>query len=306
MAGRRVIDDSAVLVDGPWVHRDVSANGVRFHVAELGTGPLVLLLHGFPQFWWTWRAQIVALAAAGYRVVAPDLRGYGASDKPPRGYDQAGLSADVVGLIRALGESDAAIVGHDWGGVLAVSTAVLRPAVVRRIAMLGIAHPLAMRSAIVRRPQGQFGASSYLLGFQLPWQPERRLVRNDARWVAELLALWGGPGYPDPEAERRYRDAMQILYVPHRSLEYYRWFVRSQLRPDGHRFSRALREPVPVPTLHIHGALDRCVLASTARASGRYVAAAYEWLLIDGVGHFPHEEAADRVNGELVRWLKDG
>ena len=97
-------DASSVLIDGPWQHRFVSANGARFHVAEQGEGPLVLLLHGFPQFWWAWRHQMPALADAGYRVAAMDLRGYGASDKPPRGYDTFTLAADVASVIRSLGE----------------------------------------------------------------------------------------------------------------------------------------------------------------------------------------------------------
>jgi pimeloyl-ACP methyl ester carboxylesterase len=303
---RRIVEESSVLVDGPWTHRDISANGIRFHAAELGAGPLVLLLHGFPQFWWTWRHQIVALAEAGFRVVAPDLRGYGASDKPPRGYDQPTLAADIVGLVRALGEPDAMLVGHDWGGVLAVTTALLHPSMVRRVALLGIAHPLAIRAEMLRRPRGQLAASRYFLDFQVPWRPERWLVRDDATNVAGLLRRWGGPGYPTGEAERRYRDAMQILYVPHRALEYYRWIVRAQLRADGRRFNLLLTRPVDVPTLHIHGALDNCVLAASARASGRYVAASYEWLLLDRAGHFPHEELPERVNGELVRWLKEG
>ena len=105
-----------MVIDGPWTHRDISANGIRLHVAEAGTGPLVVLLHGFPEFWWAWRDQLPAIAEAGFRVVAPDLRGYGASDKPPRGYDSLTLAADVAGLIRALGERDAIVVGHGWGG----------------------------------------------------------------------------------------------------------------------------------------------------------------------------------------------
>ena len=101
-------DATSVLLPGPWTHRDLSANGVRLHVAEAGEGPLVLLLHGFPEFWWAWRAQLPALAAAGFRAVAPDLRGYGGSDKPPRGYDLPTAAADVAALVRALGEQDGA------------------------------------------------------------------------------------------------------------------------------------------------------------------------------------------------------
>ncbi|MCU1690426.1 MAG: alpha/beta hydrolase, partial [Jatrophihabitantaceae bacterium] len=103
-------DDSVVLIDGPWTHRTVRANGLALHVVEAGSGPLILLLHGFPEFWWTWRHQLTALAAAGYRAVAVDLRGYGASDKPPRGYDTATLTADITQLVTALGEREAILV----------------------------------------------------------------------------------------------------------------------------------------------------------------------------------------------------
>ena len=88
--------ESSIYLDGPWSHRSVSANGTRFHIAEHGEGPLVLLLHGFPEFWWTWRRQLSSLSAAGYRVVAPDLRGYGGSDKPPRGYDLVTAASDAA------------------------------------------------------------------------------------------------------------------------------------------------------------------------------------------------------------------
>ena len=105
------VDESCVLVEGPWTHRFVGANGSRFHVVEAGTGPLVLFLHGFPEFWWAWHDMLTRVADAGFRAVAVDLRGYGASDKPPRGYDGYTMAADVTGLIRALGERSAMIVG---------------------------------------------------------------------------------------------------------------------------------------------------------------------------------------------------
>ena len=146
-----------------------------------GTGPLVLLVHGFPEFWWSWRHQLTALADAGYRAVACDLRGYGASDKPPRGYDIFTLAADLAGLIRALGERQAIFVGQDCGGFLGWATAVLHPDVVRRLVVVGAPHPLRMRQAIFGELSSQLKASSYLLGFQLPWRPERELVETTRR-----------------------------------------------------------------------------------------------------------------------------
>lgn len=296
-------DESAVLIDGPWTHRTVSAAGTRFHIAEAGEGPLVLLLHGFPQFWWSWHGQLTALADAGYRAVAVDLRGYGASDKPPRGYDLITLASDAAGLIRALGEAEAVVVGHSTGGMLGWTMAVYFPRTVRRLAAVSMPHPRRLRSAVLARGQGW--ASRHLLGFQLPAVPERRLVADDAEQVAAMLRAWSRPGWPDPETERNCRDAFRIPGVAHSSLEYHRWLFRSQARPDGRRYMRRMRRPVSVPTLHVHGALDPVVLPGTARGSGRYVEAPYRWRMIEGAGHFPHQERPELFDSALIGWLTD-
>lgn len=297
------VEPSSVLVPGPWTHQDVSTNGTRLHVAVAGTGPLVLLVHGFPEFWWSWRHQLTALADAGYRAVACDLRGYGASDKPPRGYDIYTLASDLAGLIRALGESEAVFVGQDCGGFLGWATAVLHPEVVRRLVVVGAPHPLRMRQAIFGELSSQLRASSYLLGYQLPWRPERQLVRDDAALVADLMRRWSGPGFPDPETETRVRRAMQIPGVAHLSMEYYRWVFRSMFRPDGWRMNHDMHELVGVPTLQLQGLLDTCVLPATAKGSGEYVGAPYTWRALPGVGHFPHQETPEVFNAELLSWL---
>src|SRR3954447_475519 len=216
----RLVEDSVVLVDGPWTHRDVSANGIRMHVAEAGTGPLIVLLHSFPQFWWAWRHQLTGLADAGMRVVAPDLRGYGASDKPPRGYDSMTAADDVAGLIRALGEQSAVVVGHGWGGQIGWTLAARHPGAVRRLAILSAPHPLRWPTALLRNPH-QRRASNYVARFQLPWHPERWLVADDAANVTHILRAWGGPQFPYEETERRWREAMLIVGTPHCALEYY-------------------------------------------------------------------------------------
>jgi pimeloyl-ACP methyl ester carboxylesterase len=300
-----VAADSAVQIHGPWTHRTVSANGTRFHVAEAGDGPLVLLLHGFPEFWWAWRHQLVSLPAAGFRAVAVDLRGYGGSDKPPRGYDLVTAAADAAGLVRALGEANAVIVGHDWGGLIAWTLAAYYPKVVRRLAVVSMAHPLRMRSAVFTDPRGQGRRSGYALGFQLPLRPERQLARDGAAKVGRLLDTWSAPGWPDPEVTRVYQRAMRIPQVVHSALEYQRWFVRSTVRTDGLRYARRMRVPIQAPTLHLHGAVDSCVLPQTARGAGRYVDGAYRWRVIDGAGHFPHEERPDVFDTELTGWLAD-
>jgi pimeloyl-ACP methyl ester carboxylesterase len=298
-------DTTGVMVDGPWTHREISANGMRFHAAEMGEGPLVLLLHCFPQFWWSMRHQLEAVGQAGYRAVAPDLRGYGGTDKPPRGYDAFTLASDVAGMVRALGARDAIVVGHDWGGYAAWCTAVLHPAAVRGVVALAAPHPLRFRSALLTEPRGQLQASAHLVGYQRPWVPERQLVRADAAAVGQMLHAWSSPGWPDQDSERRYRDQMLVPHVAHSALEYYRWTLRSQLRRDGQRFNRQLREPVGVPTLQLHGALDTCVLPRTAAGSGRYVGGPYTWKLVDDAGHFLQEESPKAVSAEILHWLDE-
>ncbi|MGI5485212.1 alpha/beta fold hydrolase [Microtetraspora malaysiensis] len=298
-------DESFVQIEGPWTHRTVHAGGTRFHVVEAGDGPLVLLLHGFPQFWWTWRHQLVSLPAAGYRVVAVDLRGYGASDKPPRGYDLPNLAMDGAGLVRALGETSAIVVGHDWGGLLAWTMAAFDPKVVRRLVPVSAPHPLRLRASLLTDPLGQLRASGHTFGFQLPALPERRLTADGGALVGRLLDEWSGPGWPSEEDALTYREAFGIPGVAHCALEYHRWFFRSQFRPDGLRYARQMRAEIEAPTLQLHGALDSCVLPRTAQGSSRFVAAPYRWRMLEGAGHFPHEERPEQFDAELVAWLSD-
>ncbi len=292
-------EESVVLVDGPWEHRDVSAGGLRFHVAECGPadGPLVLLLHGFPEFWWAFRHQLVALGGAGYHAVAADLRGYGGTDKPPRGYDAYTLSADVAGLVRALGAHDALLVGHGVGGLLGWTTATLHPRTVRSLAVLSAPHPLALAAGLRSRRQAR--ASAHVAAFQVPRWPEARLRAGG--YVGELLDAWGGPGFPDAETDRRCREALAVPGAAHSALEYYRWAVRAQTRPEGRRFREVLSRGVQAPVLHLHGALDGCVLPETAAAGARdWAHGGYELRVLAGVGHFPHEEVPATVSRALL------
>ena len=307
------VDASEVLVEGPWRHRFVAANGARFHVTEAGSGPLVLLLHGFPQFWWAWRHQLPAVAAAGFHAVAMDLRGYGASDKPPRGYDTATLAADVAGVVRALGESRAVVVGHDWGGWLAWSMPSLTPRVTRAVAAVSMAHPLEMRRSAFRRG-GRGAGFADVLGFQVPVRPERRLTVGDG--VERVLREWSAPApptgasparepFPGPEELRRYRRAMRVPFVAHSSMEYYRWAVRSVPRQDGRRFAAAVRDPLGVPLLQLQGDRDPYVVPDAALASHRWAGPHLRYELVGGAGHFLPEEAPGAVTAALLGWLAE-
>jgi pimeloyl-ACP methyl ester carboxylesterase len=297
-------DRSDLLVDGPWEHREIAANGLRFHAATAGDGPLMVLLHGFPENWWAWRHQLVSFADAGYRVVALDLRGYGASDHTPRGYDMPSLVSDVATVIRSLGSADAFVVGHAVGGAIAWSLAATQPKLVRRLVAVSAPHPRRLRKAVMTDP-AQLSASAFSLSFQSPWAPERILVRNDARRVDELLHRWAAPGWPDEPTSAFYRRAMQVGNTAYCAMEYFRWAVRSAPRPDGIRYASTMRAPIGVPVLQLHGSADTCVLPSSAQGSGEFVVAPYRWRLLDGVGHFPHEEAPERFDAEVLAWLSD-
>jgi pimeloyl-ACP methyl ester carboxylesterase len=308
-------DPSTVRLAGPWTHRDVSANGIRLHIAELGSGPMVVLLHGFGEFWWTWHHQMTALAGAGYRAVAVDLRGCGDSDKPPRGYDAWTLGGDVAGLIRSLGARKAHLVGHAWGGMLALTAASLHPRVVESVSVLGGAHPLALRSAIShtalrRKRANQARAMGHLFRFQVPMAPERRLVKDDAAALEALLRQWSGPEWTKTadftETARNFRQAMLVQGVAHSSLEYYRWAFRAQFRGEGRRFSDAVGTRVAAPVLQLHGDADTCILPETAVASAPWLGPHSRLETWPGIGHFPHLEDPERTNTALTEFFKRG
>ncbi|TCP56866.1 pimeloyl-ACP methyl ester carboxylesterase [Tamaricihabitans halophyticus] len=306
-------DPSTVRIDGPWTHHDVYANGIRLHVASLGSGPLVVLLHGFGEFWWVWHRQLDALASAGFRAVAVDLRGYGDSDKPPRGYDGWTLAGDVAGLVKAMGARRAHFVGHAWGGMLACTVAALHPRVVSSVGLLGATHPLALRGQIARtafrrRGNNQLRAAGHLFRFQVPMRPERWLTHDDAANTEKLVRGWAAPRWRDSADYQAsipwLRRAMQVQGVAHSALEYYRWAFRSQLRGDGRRFAAAVAAPSPVPMLQIHGELDTCVLPNTARLAQRWGGTDYKYQELSEVGHFPHLEAPAETNALLLNALR--
>lgn len=294
-----------MLVPGPWTHRAVTANGIRLHVAECGRGPLVIMVHGFPQFWWVWRHQLVGLAAAGYRVVAMDLRGYGASDKPPRGYDLWTLAGDVAGLIPASGEAQAHIVGHGWGGLVGWTVAALHPRRVRSLATIAAPHPRAIRRAVVRDAAGQGRAVADAWAMQLPRLPERRLRTPGS--VERLLAARAGPTWAASAdfaaAAARYAAAMRVPAVAHCATEYVRWAARSQLRAEGRRFAGAVARPAEAPVLALCGADDPYVLPATVAASARWAGARFTAEVLTATGHFPHEERPDAVTARLAAFL---
>lgn len=293
-----------VREDGPWTHRDISANGIRFHIAEAGRGPLVVLLHGFAQYWWSWRSQLDGLSREGFRVVAPDLRGYGDTDKPPRGYDAFTLAADVAGLIRALGERDAVLVGHGYGGVLALDAATISPEQVRGVVAIAAPHPA--RMARVRLPRGADRYGRLLAWAASPVWPERRLVASGGAMVERLVRSQSGPAWKGSRDFRRtmlrLRRAIQIQSAAHCACEHLRWVARSPWRADGHRHREALAGGTPGPVLHLLGEADRFTPMRALADAARYCTGPYQLRTVPGVGHYPAEEAPAAVNALVAEF----
>ncbi len=295
MRARRL---SAEQLPGPWEHREAVVNGVRLHYVEAGRGPLVVLLHGFPEFWYCWRFQIPALARARYRVLAPDLRGYNLSDKPPgvSSYALPRLADDVVGLVRHAGEERAAIAGHDWGGAVAWFLALTRPEYVRRLVILNAPHPALFERE--SRTLSQVLRSWYILFFQLPWLPELVCRWHRFAMLRRAIAL-------DPVRRERVTRQDVDLYVRAfarpgaltGAINYYRAAFRTLLRK---------RLPWPVidtPTLVLWGERDRYL--------GRRLLDGLEaWVPNVRVERFPaashwvHVDEAERVNEVMAEFLR--
>nr|WP_255479456.1 alpha/beta hydrolase [Quadrisphaera sp. RL12-1S] len=292
-----------MLDPGPWRHRYVTANGCRFHVAESGpddgSAPLVLLLHGFPQSWRAWKHHLVALAGAGYRAAALDLRGSGASDKPPRGYDTATLAADTSGVVRALGAQRAVLVGSGWGAWAAWASPALQPATTAAVASFGEPHPL----LVLREPWRVLTSSAarHLARVQVPTFPEWAV--RDGSMVEQVLRAWGAPGWADETVVAEHAAALRVPFAAHAALECYRWVARSRVRADGHAFARAVSRPAGVPVLTAQGTLDGAVVPGAVRRSAPWAGAGFRWAEVPGAGHFLGEEAPETTADLLLDWL---
>jgi epoxide hydrolase 4 len=274
-------------------HRRIDVGRLGLHVAELGSGPAVLLLHGFPAYWADWRGQMTALAAAGFRALAPDLPGYGRSDQLPNvlDYRLQAVAADIAGLIAALGFSKLHVVGHDWGGPLAYYLAARYPQLVDRLVVINAPHPAQLRSAL--RHVDQLHRSWYALFFQLPWLPEwlvqRRLAMSFA--MRGLSVRKGAFSEADVDS---YLAAMRLPGVARAALAYYRAEFRSPVRPPWLVTQR---------TLLLWGERD---LALSARALLPELARHVPDLRVvrfANAGHWLHHDLPEVLNRHLIEFL---
>jgi epoxide hydrolase 4 len=274
--------------------------GVRLHYATAGKGAkLVVLLHGFPEFWYSWRYQIAALSDE-YTVVAPDMRGFNLSEKPRNvsDYETAKLVDDIAGLIQYFGREKAAVIGHDWGATVAWSLAMKHPEYVWKLGALQVPPmPVWRKNQTLK----QFVASWYMFFFQLPVLPELLLKLNDYALLANgLKNSTAEDDFFTDEHITEYKKAWSEPFALTAMLNYYRANVIKRF------FSKAETPPkITVPTVFIYGEQDKAVLPETVRGVGEFIDAPFEEFRIPTSAHWVQQEAADAVTEILREFLAE-
>ena len=280
-------------------HVELTVHGLRLHAVCAGpaSGELVVLLHGFPDFWYGWRKQIPVLAAAGYRVIAPDQRGYNSSDKPAgrRAYGIEAIGEDVLGILALLGHARAHVVGHDWGAIIAWWLAIRHPTRLSSVVPMNVPHPLVMDRHLKRDPL-QVARSWYIFFFQLPSAPEWLLSRDGARPFARFVAESANPGSFPEEVLEIYREAWLQPGAMTAMLNWYRGVVLA--RPPVPRDVR-----VRVPALVIWGAND-LVLERSMAAESVELCDQGRLELISDASHWVKDDCPNRVNALLLEFLE--
>jgi pimeloyl-ACP methyl ester carboxylesterase len=283
----------AVPLEELWFER----GSVRLHAMAAGSksDPVAILLHGFPEFWYSWHKQIEPLARAGYRVVVPDQRGYNLSDKPPsiQAYAMPELVSDVEGIIDQLGQEQVYLAGHDWGAAVAWATAQYHPQRLIKLAILNVPHPAVMLRALQRKPR-QMLRSWYIAFFQLPRLPEQFFSRNNFRVGVASLVGSSLPGTFSAEDLERYREAWSRPGTVTAMINWYRSFRRH--RP------KLANAHIRVPTRILWGKLDRFLLPEMAEESVSYCDAAELTYFPDNT-HWLQHECPDAVTAALLSWF---
>jgi pimeloyl-ACP methyl ester carboxylesterase len=280
-------------------HKQTTLNGLSFHYVEAGdpNGELVLLLHGFPEFWYGWRHQIPVLAEAGYRVIALDQRGYNLSAKPKgaRAYSTSQLAQDVVALADFLGIVKMRLVGHDWGAAVAWSVATNYPERLHKLVILNVPYPRVLIRHL-RKDIRQLFKSWYIFFFQIPWLPEFLLGLGNSNGLARLLRVSGHEATFTDEDIAQYRQAWGQPGALTGMLNWYRAVFRD-------RGPRTPKAKIKTPTLIIWGEQDVALQVAMARESLEYCENGRLELIPDAT-HWVQHDAAEKVNKLLLDFLK--
>lgn len=284
------------VLQGPWTHDFIKTNGIELHYVTQGEGPLMLMLHGFPEFWYSWRHQIPEFAQ-DYKVVALDLRGYNESDKPVdlNAYVMEELIRDVEGFIKGLGYESCVLVAHDWGGAIAWSFAYAYPAMVDKLIVMNIPHPAKFEAGI-RTPE-QLLKSWYMFFFQLPTLPELFLQANDYRAIAAVFieSAMDKTAFSEADLEA-YKNAAAKRGALTAMLNYYRNVFRGLLR------SQQRWDTLEVPTLTIWGENDAALGKELTYGTQTYVK---DWQIkyIPNCSHWVQQEQPQLVNQYMREFL---
>ncbi len=296
--------ENPATVDSSIRHAYAQVGDVRLHYAETGNigDRLVLLLHGFPECWYSWRHQLQALGEH-YHVVAPDMRGYNLSDKPNRieDYKMEKLVDDVTGLIRHFGAREAAIVGHDWGAAVAWAVAQKFPAYVWKLAALQVPPPRVWAKNVSLR---QLLKSWYMFFFQLPKLPEWRISRRDYDGLEKMFRRTSRPGTFSVQDISILKAAMREPGALTASINYYRANVFSLLKRPSPASGESGDGRIRVPTLFIYGERDFAILPQTVRGVGDVVDAPYRELRIAESNHWVQQEFPVETNEALLSFLE--
>ncbi len=274
----------------------ISVNGINLHYMEEGTGELVILLHGFPEFWYGWKNQIPVLSKI-YRVVAPDMRGYNLSDKPTNvsDYKIEILAKDIAELVKALGEEKAIIVGHDWGAAVAWAVTSLFPEVVSKVAVLNVPHPNEMSRAFKGFNLSQWKKSWYIFFFQLPFIPER-IVGTEKFFKGAFETMLMNQNAVSGEDIKKYVEAYSQPGAVKAAIAYYRAAFRSFLSP--------VKMPkVKAPLLMLWGEHDTALGKELTYRTKEYCENTCEILYDSTSGHFVQHDNPDWVNEKLLEFL---
>ena len=281
-------------------HSYIETNGIRLHVVQAGpkSGIPVVLLHGFPEFYYGWRKQIPALAEAGCRVIVPDQRGYNLSNKPKgvKNYNVSLLVDDIIGLIDALGYEKVNLVGHDWGAVVAWMLANQYPERLHKLSIMNVPHPAVMRRFLLRDLE-QIRRSWYVFLFQLPWIPEAGMRRDNWRGAEHALRGSGKIHTFTSEDIVKYKEAWSQPGAMTSMINWYRAIMRYQSKMKD-------ESRIKVPTLMMWGTKDFALSHRMARPSMDYVDEG-NLILFPEATHWVHLDAAEEVNHYLIDFLFD-